>query len=412
MKTATIEDYIVYQALKNGVSIKGSESPNQQFASIARAAGAYEAAKLVLGSTEIDPLITALREYTLEEEVRQDVQRCVAHNIIAQEILARDETTKTTPVFQIANFYAPEFPTIASEVGRYFLHDNPSYDFQGYHLQDSKVSAGIHLLLQSGMEQKDVAQIVLNPVQNGRGAMYKIKDYLFGIDKNAKSAREKRMDSICGIKMDPEIMARHFGVYNLIDTVILDILTPQLLLGALAELKFTEEESQKLKPDVDSRAYTNIKKRRRELDDGTKEEQERGHIRFYQQGWNWSKEKLIEKIRNICHDNSSKERETDLYLDWDLQNLRREISPLVKLLDAFESYLSPPEFESRGYLGVKAQVQSFTDEVEGDACYIRKGLTDLSDKLLVDYGYVKNKNENAKQPWYTSLTGWFRRIQL
>ncbi len=425
-RTVPMADYVAYRALKDhNTAIEGYERRDCQFEILAKFGGIYEAIDLMVGSHEVEPLVTALRELEVGDEVKTGLQKSVVRSILGLGAVARrNHRDETKVMFQKAREYAHEFPNIAEDVGRYFLLDEQDYSKScRSNLRSDEVSAGIELLLQSGRTPDEVAGMVLEGAQKehgkrSQGSMHKVKHYVYGLNENAQSARQGLTDHIVSSfqAVDEESKDKHAQVYGAIDTAMLDILTPEVLEDALRELTLSPEDYEKEKPAVDARGYTRIKERRKELDGGTKYEKARKGFEFVCSIHDSDKTRR-EKVEDIRYENCSNSRYEqkgeDWKRDWDLESIMREVSPVVKVLDAFEGYLSSQDFETRGYSRIREQVNDLITEVEDDARYIRQELTELSEKLLVEYRLVRKKKEvqepSEKQSWYAPLTNLFRK---
>ena len=422
-RTVPLADYVAYRALKDhNVTIEGYERRDRQFDVIVKFGGIHEAIGLLVGSYEVEPLGTALKEFEISDDSRAELQKTVVRSILGLGNIHKPDGYKA--MFQRAREYASEFPEVAESIGKYFLLDE-----QGYYnscrsnLNSREVSAGIELLLQSGKTQDEVAGVVLEGVQKERGkgnqgSMHKVKHYVYGVSENAQSAREGLTDHIFSTfqPVEEETRDRHAQVYRTIDTAILDVLTPEILEDALRELTLSPEDYEKEKSAVDARSYAGIKERRKELDDGTKYEKARKSFEFVCSihDSNKTRREKLEDVRyENCWNNRWEQKGESWESDFDLRRIREQISPVVKVLDAFERYLSSQDFETRGYSRVREQVNDLMAEVENDASYIRERLTELSERLLVEYRLVKKKKEmqepGEKRPWHASLTDLFRR---
>jgi len=421
-RTVPLADYVAYRALKDhNTAIEGYGERDHQFEILAQFGGIYEAIDLMVGSHDVESLVTALRKFEVGEEVKSGLQKSVVRSILGLDNIHNSDWSKV--MFQNARAYAREFPAIAEDVGRYFLLDEQDYSKScRSNLKSDEVSAGIELLLQSGKKTDEVAGIVLEGAQKERGkgsqgSMHKVKHYVYGLNENAQSARRELTDHIVSPyqAVDEETKNSHAQVYRTIDTAILNILTPKVLEDALREITLSPEDYEKEKPAVDARGYTRIKERRKELDDGTKYEKARKSFEFVCSIYdsNRTRKEKVEDIRyENCGNSRYEHKGEDWGRDWDLESIKREVSPLIKVLDAFEGYLSPQDFETRGYSRVREQVNNLVVEVENDARYVRQGLTELSERLLVEYRLVKKKKEvqepSEKRPWHALFTNLFR----
>lgn len=174
----------------------------------------------------------------------------------------------------------------------------------------------------------------------------------------------------------------------------MEMLTPELLMEALREIKFLREEYERQKPMTGGIHYNNLKQAKEYADSGDYERMsdfKDGHPDAEPEAY---LESLDNRIRGIEED----QIEEDTYT---VKLLHEQISPLVITLEDLRSDLGQDEFSAKGYLKVQEEISSLMNEAEELRYYIIEKWSSIKQKLLDE----KKARTAIKLPWYKRIIG-------
>lgn len=387
-KPVTMEEYLVYKALKEDkVPIVGYETPSRQFNVMTKVGYVGEAIEMVLGAKDVPTLANALRTFELEAEVKSALEQEVLKGIIELGKITRrvgsgfnaglvSRYDPTPELMDATRKYGADFPQITEEVAKFLLYDKhsplPEHEI-GWTLQPECVSSGIEILRGVGKPISAITEEIKRAVQGKSGAYHTVKRYIEGIRPNKSS-------------LDADI-------YRSVLSNVMVVLTPELLIDALREIRFSREEYELQKPATEWIHYNNLKHSKEYVDSGDYERMSDlrdGHPDAEPETYLKS---LDQRIRGI-----DKHQEV---ITLEVNLLQEQLSPLVVTLEDLESEFGQDEFKVRGYLRVREEISSLTNEAEELRRYTVEKWSSIKQKLVEE----KKVRTVTKLPWYRKILG-------
>ncbi len=387
-KPVTMEEYLVYKAFKEDkVPIVGYETPSRQFNVVTTVGYVGEAIEMVLGAKDVPTLAKALRTFELEAEVKSALEQEVLKGIIELGKTTRrvgsgfnaglvSRYDPTPELMDATRKYGADFPQITEEVAAFLLYDKhsplPEHEV-GWTLRPECVSSGIEILRGIGKPISAITEELKRAVHGKSGAYHTVKRYIEGIRPN-----KSRQDD---------------NVYRSVLGNVMEMLTPELLMEALREIKFSREEFEQKKPATLEMYYSSLKQAKEYVDSGNYE-----HIKDFEydpdaRSGNYTYlDRLNQRIGEI--ERYRMEDVTPI-----VKLLHEQLSPLVVTLEDLRSDLGQDEFSAKGYLKVQEEISSLMNEAEELRRYTVEKWSSIKQKLVDE----KKARTAIKLPWYKRI---------
>ncbi|MBS3152661.1 hypothetical protein J4230_04595 [Candidatus Woesearchaeota archaeon] len=367
-KPVTLEEYLVYKAIKDGVPILGYETPSRQFNVLTKVGYIREAIELVLPDENVDTLAEALSTFNLEDDVKNSLEkellrgfielgkttRQVGSGFSSQLVTTYDPTRE---LLESAKKYSGKFPKVIESVARFLLYDenSPMQEWEKrVTLNPLNVSCGIELLLNLDKQVSEIAVEVGNAIKGRKGKFNDIQRYVEGVLQNKYIKKE---------------------VYCHLSSILPEVLAPELFFDALKEIRISKKEYDNEGYHFGPTYYDDMKSMKEKVDSE------------HQMSLASSKDKKME----IEYEIRRADRLVESFISFYIETLNTALGGL-------ESDLGQEKFNLKEYSEVRNSVSALTQEINVMHDYVTSKLLSFEKEKSDQEKYLE-----VKKPWYKRI---------